>query len=368
VKTTLNRIEFRMRTLAALFVAVIVAATPQNVKLRDDPGIEPWLYLHGGSFTGAAQPLSPDPLVAYQWSPTVNSTPLQIYDMLPVSLSLLQGTSPSSFVNLDSLIFPATNASVTVTGPGAFVFDIATESAAWLEFDSPDLQPRDAALISLSFAEWADIPLKNGPAVAYGRTYRLETNPALYEGVRYGWFNLSATPSQPFTITGLRAVSQAKPVNYTGVFSAAGDELLTRIWYTAVYTVRLNLEESYFGAILVDRGDRISWTGDAHVAQAASMAAFDNYAMVLQNLALGATNCNGIESYCVYWCLSVVDYFHATNDTAALATYQPFADSNLEHAQAIFGDMSTGLSFFGWDDRVGTLLCNLCRLSTSSAL
>jgi hypothetical protein len=72
---------------------------------------------------------------------------------------------------------------------------------------------------------------------------------------------------QPFTITGLRAVSQAKPVNYTGSFAASGDDLLTRIWYTAVYTVRLNLEESYFGAILVDRGDRISWTGDAHVAQ-----------------------------------------------------------------------------------------------------
>ena len=77
---------------------------------------------------------------------------------------------------------------------------------------------------------------------------------------------------------------QAKPVNYTGAFAAAGDDLLTSIWYTgkrstsapggaynlekgdlcsllspppppltAVYTVRLNLEEAYFGAVLVRR-------------------------------------------------------------------------------------------------------------------
>jgi alpha-L-rhamnosidase len=95
---------------------------------------------------------------------------------------------------------------------------------------------------------------------------------------------------------------------------------------------------------------------NSRYVQATSMAAFDNYAMVLQNMALGANNCNGIESYCIYWCLSVVDYYHATNDTAALATYQSNVDRNLEHANAIFGDMTTGLSFFGWDDRVGVLV------------
>lgn len=146
--------------------------------------------------------------------------------------------------------------------------------------------------------------------------------------------------------------------------------------------MRLNLEESYFGAILVralpppeqqhpcaahtphdpsqqvDRGDRISWTGDAHVAQAASMAAFDNFAFVLQNLARSANDCNGIESYCIYWCLSLVDYFRATNDTVALALYQPYADAKLEHAHDIFGDATTPLTFFGWDDRLGSGFLN----------
>ena len=46
-------------------------------------------------------------------------------------------------------------------------------------------------------------------------TYRLETNPVgpeLYEGVRYGFITLRSAPSAPFTITALRVVGQAKPM------------------------------------------------------------------------------------------------------------------------------------------------------------
>ena len=149
--------------------------------------------------------------------------------------------------------------SVTASGAGSFTVDFATESAAWVEVDSPDIAAADAALLSLGFSEWAGEALKQQAPKRYGNTFRLETNDQLYEGVRYGFVTLSAAPSAPFTITAVRAVSQAKPVNYTGAFAASGDDLLTRIWYTAVYTVRLNLERDYFGAILVDRGDRISW-------------------------------------------------------------------------------------------------------------
>jgi hypothetical protein len=40
--------------------------------------------------------------------------------------------------------------------------------------------------------------------------------------------------------------------------------LLTKIWYASAYRVKASLVQDYFGAILMDRGDRISWTGDAH--------------------------------------------------------------------------------------------------------
>jgi alpha-L-rhamnosidase len=45
--------------------------------------------------------------------------------------------------------------------------------------------------------------------------------------------------------------------------------------WVAAYTVRTNLLPGYLGSILMDRGDRISWTGDAHTAQLAASVAFE---------------------------------------------------------------------------------------------
>ncbi len=101
------------------------------------------------------------------------------------------------------------------------------------------------------------------------------------EGVRYGWLIVSSF-SKPWTITSVRLVCQVKPTPYTAALSlplttwpltGAEDRdqddhhIMEKIFWTAAYTLRLNLMEDYFGSILEDRGDRYSWTGDAHVEQ-----------------------------------------------------------------------------------------------------
>ena len=68
----------------------------------------------------------------------------------------------------------------------------------------------------------------------------------------------AGTPSRPFTISALRCVAQARPVNYTGAFHAAGDPALERVWWTGAYTIRVLLLPTYMGSVLMDRGDRIS--------------------------------------------------------------------------------------------------------------
>ena len=100
------------------------------------------------------------------------------------------------------------------------------------------------------------------------------------------------------------------------------------------------------------------------MAQATALAAFGNYAFVLQNLARSATDCNGIESYCVYWCLSLIDYYEASGDKASLAQYTPNVADKLEHAYAVFDDLRTGLTFFGWDDRLGSGFMNASYMET----
>ena len=349
-----------MKQILHLISAVSLSAafTTPRISLRDNPAIEPYAYLNNGSFTGPAVPLSPDPLVRYQWASSLEDrVSLQLYDVLPVAAALTSGTPLTSFSNLESLM--TTTPSVSVTGPGGFYVDIATESAAWVEIDSPDIKDADASLLVIGFSEWAadglgGYPLKSSTPKRYGSTFRLETNSELYEGVRYAFVSLTAAPSSPFTITAVRAVSQAKPVNYSGSFSAVGDDLLTRIWYTSIYTVRLNFERDYFGAILVYRGDRYSWTGDAHVSQAAAMSAFTNFDFVHQNLMRTATDCNGIESYCVYWTLSLMDYYYVTGDKSTLSNYTQNVNDKLEHAYDIFDDYRTSLTFFGWDDKLGS--------------
>jgi hypothetical protein len=253
---------------------------------------------------------------------------------------------------------------------------------AWLEFDSSDLLPADAAALVLGSSEYSSGPdfvagYKQAAPVAYAPggadpraactggagaptcTYRLETNAELYEGLRYGFLTLAQPPSRAFTVSALRAVSQAKPVNYVGRFSAAGDPLLERIWYTGAYTVRATLQSGYMGSILEDRGDRISWTGDAHPTQLTSMIAFANYDFVLDNLnrTSCADCCNGIATYCLYFVLSAVDYFRETGDAAALAYFVPVITAKLEAAYALYPNPHA-LRFVGHDDRLGNGFCN----------
>jgi hypothetical protein len=314
------------------------------------PVPEPYPYVRLGSFSGPAVPLSPDPLVAYRWANPQASDGLEVYLRKPQSVT---ADANSSFVNLQSLL--STNPNVTVNGPGSIQIDFGAENAAWLEFDSPDL----TGAVTMSISEY-NMPGITGNGAAhsvktlapskYGNSYRLELNSQLYEGVRFGWIHVTSFTA-PWHITGLRLVCQNKPANYNGRFSCS-DDLLTRIWYAAAYTVKLNLLRDYFGAILIDRGDRISWTGDAHCSQAAALVAFGNNDFIKKNLDLTAGDNNGILSYALYWVLSVIDYYNYTGDTPTLLGYLNNAQGILDGAYAVYGT-NPGLGFYGWDERLG---------------
>jgi alpha-L-rhamnosidase len=232
---------------------------------------EPWLPLHGGAFSNPPVPLSPDPLISYVWPlESTNDTLLQVFSIPAVSI---RATPSSSFDNITSAI-GSLDCSIKVQGQGQLIIDFGIEAPAWIEFDSKDLQQVDAERLVVASGEYSDVNFDGGgykedvPKI-YGSscgsgsslcTYRLETNSELYEGVRFAFLTIKSTLSSPFTITALRLVSQAKPVNYVGSFHSAGDPLLEKIWYTGAYTVRATMQSDYLGSILEDRGDRQSWT------------------------------------------------------------------------------------------------------------
>jgi len=334
--------------LFSLLPVTVVAAPPA----RQEFGAaiqEPYAPLSGGTFSGPAVIESPDPLVAYRWRAPQASDGLQLYTLRPRRVFT---ETPGAFTGLESATRQATR--ITVRGAGSMRFDFGVESAAWLEFDSPDL----AGDVAMSISEYNEPgvvnsgpqhPAKTATPVRHGGTYRLQLNRELYEGVRFGWIHVK-TVARPWHITAVRLVCQIKPTNYRGSF-AASDPLLTRIWYSGAYAVKLNLLKDYFGAILMDRGDRISWTGDAHPAQAAALVAFGDWDFIKTNIERTARLDNGIESYSLYWVLSLVDYYRYTGDEAALDELTPAARQKLAHAEAIWHDPSMG--FYGWDERLG---------------
>ena len=316
--------------------------------LPQDQGISPYPVVSGGAFTGTPVPASPDPLVSYVWEEETDD--LQVYQLKPTDVYT---ETPGSFEGSASALTDAS--SIVVNGTGSLQFDFGVESAAWIEFDSPDLSGE----VQMSVSEYnqpavvnagPQSPHKTGIPVRHGNTYRLELNAELYEGVRFGWIHVTKF-DKPWHLENVRLVCQTKPVNYRGHFQSTND-LLNRIWYTGAYAVKLNLLKDHFGAILVDRGDRHSWTGDAHISQGVSMVAFGNYDLVKHNLERTSADNNSIESYSLLWIHSLLDYYLYSGDETFLRTHLATVKRKIDHAATVITD-ETDLGFYGWDERLG---------------
>ena len=199
------------------------------------------------------QPFSPDPLLRYTWSQWHDDrAQLQVYRVNSVTAYNATG----SISGAESLYTNQTN--LFIFGNGQLILDFGVERAAWLEFESPDLNGCVQAAISEFNA-----PQKTRSVTKYGNTYRLETNQELYEGIRFAWLYFENV-TRPWHITKLTLVSKIKPINYTGFFEAF-DTALTEAWYTGAYAVRLNMEADSFNSVLVERGDRVSIQGDVRI-------------------------------------------------------------------------------------------------------
>jgi hypothetical protein len=302
---------------------------------------EPYAYVGNGSFSGPAVPESPDPLVAYRWPGPKASDALEIYLLKPKAVS---ADKPESFANLTSLAGDSPD--VTVKGAGAILLDFGRESAAWVEFDSPDCPGG----VEMSISEYNEpAPHKTMAPVKHGDTYRLELNRELYEGVRFAWIHVKA-PASPWHIKGIRAVCQVKPTNYAGSFSCS-DPMLTKAWYMCAYGVKICLVSNYFSSILMERGDRIPWVGDAPASQAAALVAFGNSDFVKENIDITAGGNNGIIAYSLYWVIGLLDYYCYTGDAALMGKHIVAACAILDNAYKVYGT-NPALRFFGWDERL----------------
>eukprot|EP01083_Nonionella_stella_P306904 1076672_1 len=254
------------------------------------------------------------------------------------------------------------NDSLTVktrfTCMGTISIDFGQEHAAWFEIDSNDCDDPHLMMSISEYNQPSHIPgypktltpiqyLQNGII-----TYRLETNDALYDGVRYGFIHISSKTNTSWHIIGVRAVSQIKPNNYVGSFQSTQYPILNQMWYAAAYCVKMNMLPGGFGAILMDRGDRIAWVGDNHISHKVATIAFGAFDYVAESTIHTEANDNNILSYALYWVLCVYDLYLQTCNISFVATVEMMVQSHLNQSIKVFGT-NPNLRFYGWDDRVG---------------
>ena len=76
------------------------------------------------------------------------------------------------------------------------------------------------------------------------------------------------------------------------------------------------------------------------------MYTFGAYDYVRESLVTTAGNCNDIFSYCLYWILSIRDYYYLTNDTTIITELSNEIQILLNQSISVFGT-NPNLGFYG---------------------
>ncbi|MDD3153384.1 MAG: hypothetical protein PHS41_00845 [Victivallaceae bacterium] len=126
--------------------------------------------------------------------------------------------------------------------------------------------------------------------------------------------------SEPVTFLNLCAVALYRDQKAVGAFHSS-DERLDRIWETAVYTVRLNMQDYIYDGV---KRDRLVWMGDLNPEVRAIQAVFDDVSLVAKSLDFMTShsdqpeNMNEIRTYSFWWVLTLADYYWHTGDLTYL--------------------------------------------------
>jgi len=176
--------------------------------------------------------------------------------------------------------------------------------------------------------------------VQVGESYSEVTHPAVNA---HGWYETTATlgADKPIRIAGtafrfckltlLESEGPAEvdavvgdfryyPVSYRGGF-ACSDPLLTRIWWTAAYTVHLCMQDGIWDA---PKRDRMEWMGDVHPQARVIYYAFGDTNLLKKTLTRlrgpieMSAEINGIPAYTMWWVITLRDLYDFTGDRSYL--------------------------------------------------
>ncbi|KAJ1463158.1 bacterial alpha-L-rhamnosidase-domain-containing protein [Pelagophyceae sp. CCMP2097] len=242
---------------------------------------------------------------------------------------------------------------------GGWVLEFSQNAASWIEVRLNATADVNASARNRVSEHKYSVLATQRPLRAYaGGWFRLEPNALLYEGVRFAFIQAPADGSRIDLVEARRAV-QVVPVNYAGSFEC-DDAFLTKLWAIGAYTTRAALVSTgpaaFLGSILVDRGDRIAFFGDAYVAQATAIVSFDAR-LLAASLNLTSRSSTDIEPYKLMWVLTLCDHFEAYGDVETLNLLADHAEGFLRDARdRVAPQARNGTASLRWsrdDSRLG---------------
>ena len=171
----------------------------------------------------------------------------------------------------------------------------------------------------------------------------------------FRFFRIDATdPTQPVSISEVRAVLQLRDVPYVGSFRC-NDERLNRIWQVGAYTVHLNMQEYLWDGI---KRDRLVWLGDMHPEVSTIHAVFGFNEVVPRSLDLirditpPTEWMNGISSYSMWWVLIQEDLWMHHGNRQYLEAQKAYLAKLLRHLSTFVAadgrEQLDGMRFLDW--------------------
>ena len=141
---------------------------------------------------------------------------------------------------------------------------------------------------------------------------------------------------EPGAVTVVSALYQYLPMENRGAFRCDND-LINRIYDTAIYTLHLNSREFFFDGI---KRDRWVWSGDAAQSYLLNYYSFFDIAICKRTMRLLRgknpipTHINTIQDYTCYWFISLLDYHQYTGDCDFLESLYYDARLLMEYCEA----------------------------------
>lgn len=264
-------------------------------------------------------------------------------NIIPVAIKEMQGIKKERLLltkRHTAISFKKDNCAEFVKRGSYLVLDFGKELCGGLRIVTRSASAKTTFRITLgeSYAEaCTDIGKKNAGNDHSPRDFEVNVptmSDLIFGQSGFRFARIELLSNSPVLVKNIYAVSTLPYFEKEAIIRTS-DEELNRILDTAIYTLKLNLQNGYiFDGI---KRDRLVWSGDLHQEILNSIYLFGDNKNVMNSLSFLREETpakewmNTIPSYSAWWVINLCDYCKLTGNNAFFEENKDYAKEILEH-------------------------------------